>query len=86
MPTYEYLCENCGYQFEKEQRITEDPLKECPQCKGVVKRLISNGNFILKGGGWYVTDYSRTSTTGSSVNSKPACGESQACQNCPSAK
>lgn len=82
MPTYEYLCEKCGYQFEREQRISEDPLKECPECKGAVKRLISSGNFILKGGGWYVTDYSRPGNT----NSKPACGESSSCSNCPSSK
>lgn len=86
MPTYEYLCESCGYQFEKEQRITENPIKVCPECSGEVKRLISNGNFILKGGGWYVTDYARSSTSSSSSVSKPTCGESPACNSCPSAK
>ncbi len=82
MPTYEYLCEDCGYQFEKEQRITENPINDCPECRGTVKRLISNGNFILKGGGWYMTDYSKPQNS----TTKPACGENQACANCPSAK
>ncbi len=84
MPTYEYLCENCGNQFEKEQRISEEPLKNCPSCDGTVKRLISTGNFILKGSGWYVTDYSRSS---SGNDSKPStCGESPACNSCPASK
>ena len=59
MPTYEYQCESCGV-FEVSQRITEDPLKKCPTCKGKVRRLISNTSFMLKGSGWYATDYGRS--------------------------
>ena len=58
MPTYEYRCEACGAQFEKEQRISEDPIKKCPKCgKAKAQRLISAGNFILKGSGWYADLY-----------------------------
>jgi putative FmdB family regulatory protein len=54
MPIYEYECEKCGHQFEREQRITEDPVKTCPACKSRrAKRLISLTSFVLKGGGWY---------------------------------
>ena len=54
MPTYEYRCEKCGHEFEREQRITEDPIKTCPRCKAPrAKRLISATTFVLKGGGWY---------------------------------
>jgi putative FmdB family regulatory protein len=54
MPTYEYRCGKCGHEFEREQRITEEPLKRCPSCRaGSVKRLISATSFVLKGGGWY---------------------------------
>jgi len=55
MPTYEYACPDCGNQWEQVQRITEDPVKDCPACgKSSAHRLISAGtNFILKGGGWY---------------------------------
>jgi putative FmdB family regulatory protein len=54
MPTYEYQCEKCGHEFEREQRITEDPIKTCPKCKAPkAKRLISATSFVLKGGGWY---------------------------------
>lgn len=54
MPIYEYLCEKCGHEFEREQRITEDPVKICPRCRAQkVRRLISRTAFVLKGGGWY---------------------------------
>ena len=57
MPTYEYKCKKCGNIFEKFQSITEDPIKKCKNCGGEVYRLISkNGNFILKGSGYYSTD------------------------------
>ena len=57
MPTYEYKCKKCGNIFEKFQSITEDPIKKCKNCDGEVYRLISkNGNFILKGRGYYSTD------------------------------
>ena len=57
MPTYEYKCKKCGNIFEKFQSITEDPIKKCKSCDGEVYRLISkNGNFILKGNGYYSTD------------------------------
>ncbi|RMG59413.1 MAG: zinc ribbon domain-containing protein [Deltaproteobacteria bacterium] len=59
MPIYEYRCRKCGNEFEVMQRITESPLKKCPSCGGRVDRLISNTSFILKGTGWYATDYAR---------------------------
>ncbi|MEB2345677.1 MAG: zinc ribbon domain-containing protein [Deltaproteobacteria bacterium] len=59
MPIYEYLCEKCGHEFEREQRITEDPVKTCPKCRArKVRRLISRTGFVLKGGGWYSDLYS----------------------------
>jgi len=68
MPTYEYACEACGRAWEKEQRITEDPIKKCPHCgKMKARRMISSGNFILKGGGWYADLYSKPA-----ANGKPA--------------
>jgi putative FmdB family regulatory protein len=59
MPTYEYACDKCGHEFECEQRITEAPIKTCPQCRGRrVRRLISSTSFVLKGSGWYSDLYS----------------------------
>lgn len=61
MPTYEYKCLECGHLFELFQRITEEPVKECPKCKGNVKRLIGMGaGPIFKGSGFYQTDYKNT--------------------------
>ena len=52
MPTYEYECRECGLRFERCQSMTEDPLTECPECRGQVRRLVSGGlGFILKGSG-----------------------------------
>ena len=57
MPTYEYHCDGCGRDFEVKQRISEAALTTCDVCGGAVRRLISPAPFILKGEGWYVTDY-----------------------------
>ena len=59
MPIYEYLCEKCSFEFERQQRITEDPIKTCPKCRSRrVKKLISQTSFVLKGSGWYSDLYS----------------------------
>jgi len=61
MPIYEYLCAKCEHEFEREQRITEDPVKTCPKCRSRrVKRLISQTSFVLKGSGWYADGYGST--------------------------
>ena len=59
MPTYEYMCGNCGYEFEYFQTITARPLRKCPECgKANLKRLIGSGSgVIFKGSGFYATDY-----------------------------
>ncbi len=56
MPTYEYACRACGHAFEEIHKMSDPPVDTCPSCgKKDVQRLISQGNFILKGGGWYTT-------------------------------
>lgn len=62
MPIYEYKCDKCGV-FEVTQRITEPTLKRCPTCKSKVERMISATSFILKGSGWYATDYAKSGST-----------------------
>jgi len=58
MPTYQYQCTNCSYEFEEFQSITDAPLQICPHCKGKVRRLISGGaGLLFKGSGFYITDY-----------------------------
>jgi putative FmdB family regulatory protein len=68
MPIYEYNCKKCGV-FEVTQRITASPLTTCPTCAGDVARLISLTSFVLKGSGWYVTDYARNGKGGGSGDS-----------------
>lgn len=57
MPIYEYKCLECEEEFEVMQKMSDDPLTECKSCGGELKKLITNTSFVLKGGGWYVTDY-----------------------------
>ena len=58
MPTYDYKCQDCGYDFEKFQSINARKLSKCPRCGGKVKRLIGTGaGIIFKGSGFYETDY-----------------------------
>ncbi|MBN2097272.1 MAG: zinc ribbon domain-containing protein [Candidatus Omnitrophica bacterium] len=94
MPTYEYQCQKCKHKFEVFQRITEQPLKNCPVCQGKLKRLISAGaGFIFKGPGFYATDYrsqeykkrqDQENKTG--AGSCPAAKDSGACKQCPANK
>jgi len=56
MPIYEYKCEECKKQIELFQKISDPPAEKCG-CGGKLKKLISNSSFILKGTGWYKTDY-----------------------------
>lgn len=58
MPTYEYRCTSCAHEFEKFQRMSEDPAAECPQCGGRAERRLSGGaGLLFKGSGFYITDY-----------------------------
>lgn len=61
MPTYDYKCTNCKYTFEAFHPMTADPLTDCPQCNGTLKRIIGSGTGpIFKGSGFYQTDYKNT--------------------------
>jgi putative FmdB family regulatory protein len=76
MPIYEYRCRACGKDLEVMQKITEDPLTGCPYCGGELQRLISNTGFILKGTGWYVTDYARKDSSNKKGKASEGSGES----------
>lgn len=59
MPTYDYVCDACGYEFEEFQMMSAKPLKKCEKCgKNKLRRLIGTGSgVIFKGSGFYETDY-----------------------------
>ena len=58
MPIYEYRCDACGHHLEALQKISDEPLKQCPQCNqlSLVKK-VSAAAFRLSGSGWYETDF-----------------------------
>jgi len=80
MPIYEYECKACGHRQESIQKMSDDPLVDCPECgKPELKKLISAAGFRLKGGGWYETDFKSGSKknvvkneSSSSTSSKPS--------------
>lgn len=70
MPIYEYECINCQKVFEIIQKFNDEPLKNCPLCGAEMRKLISSSTFILKGSGWYVTDYARKSNSDNGSNGR----------------
>ena len=63
MPTYNYKCNDCEYQFSEFQKMSDNPVKDCSQCEGTVRRIISGGSgMIFKGTGFYLTDYGKSGT------------------------
>jgi len=61
VPIYEYSCTKCGKTVEAMQKMSDPPLKKCPQCGGTLAKMISSTSFVLKGTGWYATDYAKKS-------------------------
>ncbi len=77
VPTYEYECPRCPRVFEVRQRISEPALTTCDRCGGPIRRLLSPAPFILKGGGWHVTDYpseARKKAVGTEAGTKDSTG------------
>jgi putative FmdB family regulatory protein len=74
MPTYEYLCRKCGHTFEELQSMSEEPLTHCPKCgtENLARVMGGGGGFILKGSGFYGTDYRKHRRGGSDSGKKEA--------------
>jgi putative FmdB family regulatory protein len=75
MPVYEYQCTKCKKEFEVMQKITDKPLSTCASCGGELKKLITNTSFVLKGSGWYVTDYPSEERKKALDSKKPAAAD-----------
>jgi putative FmdB family regulatory protein len=87
MPIYDYACDKCGHEFHAEQRITDAPLKTCPECRSrKVRRLISRTSFVLKGSGWYSDLYSSTRPGGDSGAGEKTEGSKSEASDKPAAK
>ncbi len=73
MPTYHYRCSSCAHEFDQFQKFSEDALTECPECGGLIRRVVQPVGIVFKGSGWYIND-SRTSGSDSekASDAKPA--------------
>lgn len=71
MPTYDYQCEECGHRFERFQKMSDAPVRTCPERGGSVRRLLGTGAAVIfKGSGFHATDYR---------DSRPTCGRDTPC-------
>jgi len=82
MPIYEYRCDDCGFQNEYLQKVSEPPMTLCPSCgKEAFRKLLSAAGFQLKGSGWYVTDFKNSGKAASkstpSEGAKAEAGKSE---------
>src|SRR5690606_21593073 len=79
MPTYEYRCKDCGEHLEVVQSFRDDPLTECPSCKGTLRKVFQPIGIAFKGSGFYKTDSrnpSGSSTADSSSSDSSSTGDS----------
>jgi putative FmdB family regulatory protein len=85
MPIYEYKCTECEHTLEKLQKMSDDPLVDCPECgEPGLQKMISAAGFRLKGGGWYETDFKSGSKKNvAESNSKSSSGGACSSGNCP---
>jgi putative FmdB family regulatory protein len=78
MPTYEYRCKDCGEHLEIVQAFSDDPLTECPNCQGLLKKVFNSVGISFKGSGFYKTDSrSGVSTSSSGVGSSGGSSSSE---------
>ncbi|NNG47230.1 MAG: zinc ribbon domain-containing protein [Deltaproteobacteria bacterium] len=98
MPIYEYQCRKCQRVTEKIQGVQDSPLRKCPSCGGKLEKMMSPGAFVLKGSGFYATDYAHKGNDNGKGAGRgkgdgketacPAAGEAAtpACAGCPKAE
>lgn len=86
MPIYEYMCKSCGNEFEVTQKFSDAPVTKCMHCSGEVKKLISQSAFVLKGSGWYKTDYAGKDKKPKAAEKAecPVADKKPSCDSCPS--
>ena len=90
MPIYEYRCDDCGFQKEYLQKVSDATLTDCPECgKATFKKMLTVAGFQLRGKGWYATDFKGTGKASAKsegegkTSAAPACGAG-ACPACSS--
>ena len=83
MPTYEYACTACGHRLEVTQKFTDDPLTECPDCGGELRKVYAPVGIVLKGSGFYKTD-SRAAAASNGSSKKDGESDSKSAKDSPS--
>jgi len=85
MPTYQYRCTNCGNELEIVQKMSDKSLTLCPKCqKETFERVITaEGGFVLKGSGFYKTDYSNSKPAAASAAPAPCSTGACSGKSCP---
>jgi putative FmdB family regulatory protein len=84
VPTYDYECERCERTYEVRQSISAPALTTCQFCGGPIRRLLAAAPFILKGSGWYVTDYpSESRKKAMEAEKKPAAAATESAASTP---
>jgi len=83
MPIYEYQCDGCNGRFEVNQKFSDPLLTVCALCGAPsVRKMLSTPSFVLKGGGWYVTDHPSDARKKGTDSEKP-CGDAKPAAGCP---
>jgi putative FmdB family regulatory protein len=80
VPTYQYACTACGHELEAVQKFSDDPLTECPNCAGKLRKVFSAVGVVFKGSGFYRTDSrgkSSSAEPGSSASSEKSAPKSE---------
>lgn len=87
VPIYEYTCSTCNHSLEKLQKMSDAPLRDCPECgKSTLEKQVSAAGFRLKGAGWYETDFKSSNKKNvAAEDKKPAaapscCGSPGGCK------
>jgi putative FmdB family regulatory protein len=93
VPIYEYECRKCHGLTERIQGLNDPPIRKCPACGGRLEKKMSQGSFILKGSGWYATEYgSKANGVAKNARKEPPCSGAaggdapSACSGCPKAQ
>jgi putative FmdB family regulatory protein len=71
VPIYEYRCTKCGHLIEIIQKLSDRPLRKCPECTGRLEKLVSRASFQLKGGGWYSEGYTSSGDKKTTTKTDP---------------
>ena len=85
MPIHEYKCRKCEAVVERIEGTHDRPMRKCPSCGGKVDQMISSSAFVLKGSGWYATDYGTKSHDNGNGKGKRQPKEKEPGAACPAA-